>query len=72
MELAPTYAFARLKKQVIKYEEYKLTIVYKNNKSELPEADTGGNSDDITTYMHGSPIYSFSSIGAKIGITLNF
>jgi len=66
-ECAPTYAFARLKEDIVEYEDgTKNKTIYKKDAKDLPE-DTAE-----TMYVRGAPIYPFSSIAAKVGISLDF
>jgi len=66
-ELAPTYAFADEKEHTFTSEDgFNSRTVYLNETSTLP-ANTGN-----TTYLHGRPRRSFSSIAPKIGMYFSF
>jgi hypothetical protein len=66
-EFAPTYAFARLTERKRIADDGTVTvIVYKKNKTDIPE--NSGN----TSYTRGADMFSFSSIAAKFGIVLGF
>lgn len=66
-ECAPTYASARLKEYTIEDDDgTKSKTIYKKDAKDIPE-------DTLETrYIRGAPMYSFSSIAAKVGISLDF
>ena len=64
-ECSPTYAFARLKEITYEQDGQKQTIIFKKDEKVLPD-DTA-----TKTYYHGAPMYSFSSIAAKVGLLIN-
>lgn len=66
-EISPTYTFARLRE----YSEespsgIKYITIFKKNQGKLPKDEINGK--EYTTYEHGGPRYSFSSIPIKIGL----
>lgn len=67
VECAPFYGFARLKEEHTKRSDgSEITYIYLKNDKDLPSSTTD------TIYSHGGPTFSFSSIGAKVGVVLSF
>ena len=67
IECSPTFAFARMKEMTTEdYQGNKSTLVYKKDATDLPE------STPEKMYLHGAPMYPFSSIAAKFGLLLDF
>jgi len=69
-EFAPTYAFARVKeletKTTISGVSVTTTEIFERDEASLPNAS--GN----TTYVHGGPMLSLSSVAIKVGVVMEF
>ena len=65
-ECAPTYASARLKEYTTENDDgTKSKTIYKKDAKGIPE------NTPETRYIRGAPMYSFSSIAAKVGISID-
>jgi hypothetical protein len=63
LEVSPTYAFANVTERTRETDGVKTTTIYKNNTAKFP-----ANSSPNTTYVHGQPRYSLSSVSFKAGL----
>jgi hypothetical protein len=62
VEFAPDFSFARM----TEINDGSTTIIYKKDEGKLPASTAD------TLYVHGGPIMSFSSLGARVGVFYTF
>jgi outer membrane protein W len=63
LEVTPTFAFATQSQYVREYLGAKHTYIYKDDMVKLPP-----NTSSDTTYVHGAPRDSYSSVAVKAGV----